>query len=224
MTAADKQLTSTTSAPPSVTESANLIAEIAQEFPKFRVLEKRNSQLSKCIDLFLKVITLGSQRHFMTRYRTVIGFTLYLPADWSETPEVERVIVLCHERVHLRQRRRYGMVPMALLYLLPFFPLGLAYGRARLEWEAYTETLRATAEFKGVKAMHSTKLRERIVSQFTSGAYGWMWPFKGQVNAWYDAALREIERNLPGPGVAPRQPSTQNDAEQRDLTHRIGSS
>ena len=70
---------------------------------------------------------------------------LYVPDRWEETDESTRLVTLCHERVHLRQRRRYGDIVMTFLYLVPFFPLGLAYGRARLEWEAYTETLRATA-------------------------------------------------------------------------------
>ena len=82
-----------------------------------------------------------------------------------------------HERVHLRQRRRYGDLVMTFLYLVPFFPLGLAYGRARIEWEAYTETMRATAELLGSDARDRTALRAHIVQQFTSGAYGWMWPF-----------------------------------------------
>jgi len=83
---------------------------------------------------------------------------------------------------------------MALLYLLPFFPLGLAYGRARLEWEAYTETLRATAELRGLAAAQDPRLRERIVSRFVGPAYGWMWPFRRQVERWYDAVLEELAR------------------------------
>ena len=72
-------------------------------------------------------------------------------------------------------------------------PLGLAYGRARIEWEAYTETLRAVRDLRGEEALRSSALKSRIVSQFTSAAYGWMWPFKAQVEAWYDAAVRQIE-------------------------------
>ena len=41
---------------------------------------------------------------------------------------------------------------MAFVYLVPFFPLFLAWGRARLEWEAYVETIRATAEVRGLDA------------------------------------------------------------------------
>ena len=50
--------------------------------------------------------------------------------------DIARTVLLRHERVHLRQRRRYGFLPFAILYLIPLLPLGLAYFRARFEWEA----------------------------------------------------------------------------------------
>jgi len=62
----------------------------------------------------------------------------------------------------------------------------------RIEWEAYSETLRASYELKGDAAVRSRSLREHIVSQFTGPGYGWMWPFRRQVEHWYDAVLRDI--------------------------------
>jgi hypothetical protein len=90
--------------------------------------------LSQAIDLALKLLTLGGQRAYLTHYHTVIGDTLYLPARWDETSAADKMITLRHERVHLRQRRRYGLPLMSLLYLLFPLPLFLAYGRARIEW------------------------------------------------------------------------------------------
>jgi hypothetical protein len=177
---------------PDVQSSAELIAEIADEFPGFRLVAKRESALSLALDRVLKVLTFGAQSQFLTHYHTVLGYRLYTPDTWATTPELERVIVLRHERVHLRQRRRYGFLLMAFLYLIPFLPLGLAYGRARLEWEAYRETLRATAELLGLDRARSPELRARIVERFTGGAYGWMWPFRSQVERWYDRALAEL--------------------------------
>lgn len=146
------------------------------------------------IDLALKVVTLGVQSRFLTHYHTVLGTTLYVPRSWSRASEVDRMIILRHERVHLQQRKRWGPWVMALLYLVPFFPLGLAYGRARLEWEAYTETLRATAEYLGLEALRSPCLRTTILNRFTGGDYGWMWPFRSQVERWYERAVREAEQ------------------------------
>jgi hypothetical protein len=173
--------------------SEGLIAEITREFPAFRLVSKRGNALSFLIDRLLRVLTFGAQRDYLTRYHTVLGYTLYTPLSWDTTEDVDRVIVLRHERVHLRQRRRYGMLLMSFLYLIPFFPVGLAYGRARLEWEAYEETLRATAELRGLESVRQGALRQTIIERFTGGAYGWMWPFPRQIRAWYDAALRELE-------------------------------
>ena len=79
---------------------------------------------------------------------------------------------------------------MAFVYLVPILPLGLAWGRARIEWEAYKETIRATAEVYGRAA--AERLRPEIVRRFTSADYGWMWPFPGAVGRWFEGALAEI--------------------------------
>ncbi len=176
--------------------SERVLAEIRSEFPTFRIVNKRESFLSQIIDIALKLVTLGQQREFLTNYHTVLGTTLYVPDSWPSASDVDRAILLRHERVHLRQRRRYGFPLMAFLYLVPFFPLGLAYGRAKIEWEAYTETLRATGELMGVDAARSPALRRRIVARFTGAAYGWMWPFPRQVERWYDTAIQQLENTL----------------------------
>src|SRR5690349_2427260 len=136
-------------------QSSRFIDEIRAEFPAFRIVPKRGHRLSSLIDLGLRLVTLNGQKSYLTRYFTVLGDTLYVPPTWDEMADVDRVILLRHERVHLRQRRRYGSALMTFLYLIPLFPLGLAYGRARIEWEAYTETLRATAELCGLSAARS---------------------------------------------------------------------
>jgi hypothetical protein len=169
------------------------ITEIRQEFPKFSIVPKDESLLSRLIDVALRIVTLGGQNRFITHYHTVIGYTLYVPASWNTLGDIDRCILLRHERVHLRQRKRYGFIGMAFIYLVPFFPLGLAYGRARLEWEAYVETLRATAELHGMPAAKATALRESIIQRFVGPDYGWMWPFRSTVARWYDEAVRVIE-------------------------------
>ena len=172
--------------------SERFLAEMKAEFPAFSIRPKRGDALSKAIDVALRIVTLNGQRQYLTHYHTVIGETLYVPETWEELQDLDRVILLRHERVHLRQRRRYGGPLMAFLYLLPFLPVGLAYGRARIEWEAYTETLRATAELRGLAVLQSPELRERIVRRFTGPDYGWMWPFRSVVEGWYDRVVREL--------------------------------
>ena len=169
-----------------------LLHQLEGEFPGFRIVPKRESRLNWLIDKLLKAITLGGQRTYLSRYHTVIGSTLYVPATWDEMSAVDKVILLRHERIHLLQRRRLTFLGLAFVYLVPWLPLGLAYGRAKLEWEAYTETLRATAELKGLEAAEASDLREHIIARFTGPDYGWMWPFPRQLNAWYDAVLQEL--------------------------------
>jgi hypothetical protein len=172
--------------------SARFIDDLRREFPSFRIVAKRGDTLSRLIDLALRLVTLGGQRHYLTKYHTVLGDTLYVPETWEKLEDLDRVILLRHERVHLRQRRRYGGALMTFLYLIPFLPLGLAYGRARIEWEAYAETLRATAELRGPEAARSPVLREQIIQRFTGPDYGWMWPFRSAVESWYDRVLNEL--------------------------------
>lgn len=166
--------------------------EMQRELGSLRIVHKENDPLSKLIDRLLRLVTLGGMSAYVSTYTTVLGRTIYVPEGWDRRSDVERYVTLRHEAVHFRQMKRYTMIGMALLYALPFFPIGLAYGRARIEWEAYAETLRAVAEVKGIEAARSEQLRAHIVKQFTGPAYGWMWPFPRAVNRWIDVELARI--------------------------------
>jgi hypothetical protein len=167
-----------------------LLAEILAEFPGFEVIPKRDSGLQRAISVALAVVTLGGQRHYMTRYHTVLFGKLYVPDVWARMSDDARYILLRHERVHLRQRRRMGDAAMAFVYLVPLLPLFLAWGRARIEWEAYIETIRATAEIHGLDA--ARQLEDEIVQRFTGPDYGWMWPFPGAVRRWFGQVIADL--------------------------------
>ena len=169
-----------------------LLDEIRAEIPGFRVVRKDTSRFQRMIGRALRILTLGGQDVYLTCYQTTIGRTVYVTADWDRLPAEQRWITMRHERVHLRQFRRYGLVVMTVLYLLVPLPLGLAWFRARLEWEAYAESIRAAAEVHGRAHVERGPFRERIVAQFVGGAYGWMWPFRTQVQRWYDDVLRSL--------------------------------
>jgi hypothetical protein len=176
-------------APPSRHEA--LLADIRAEFPNFAVVRKRGNALQIAIAVVLAIVTLGGQRHYLTRYHTVLFGKLYVPDVWDTMVDGARYILLRHERVHLRQRRRMGDVAMALLYLLPLLPLGLAWGRARIEWEAYVETIRATAELYGIDA--ARKLEDEMVRRYVGPDYGWMWPFPKTIRRWFRDAIADLE-------------------------------
>jgi hypothetical protein len=161
------------------------------EFPRFAVVPKHESALQRAIGVALAIVTFGGQRHYMTRYHTVLFGKLYVPDVWAQTDDDARYILLRHEHVHLRQRRRMGDLVMAFVYLVPFFPLFLAWGRARIEWEAYVETIRATAEVHGMDAARA--LEGEIVRRYVGPDYGWMWPFPGAIRGWFREVIADLE-------------------------------
>jgi hypothetical protein len=169
-----------------------LLDEIGTEFPRFRIVKKHESTFQRAIGAALTAVTFGGQRVYLTSYQTTIGFTVYVTPDWDTLPADQRYVTMRHERAHLRQFRRYTLVGMAFLYLLVPLPLGLAYCRARFEWEGYAESIRASAEVYGRAHVESAAFKENIVRQFTSGAYGWMWPFPRRVRAWIDAEIAAL--------------------------------
>jgi hypothetical protein len=173
------------------TRHGRLLAEMQVEFPDFAIRRKRESLLQRAIGLALRLVTLGGQRHYMSRYHTVLFGRLFVPDSWEAMDDDARYVLLRHERVHLRQRRRMGDLVMAIVYLLPLFPIGLAWGRARIEWEAYIETIRATAEVRGVAA--ARELEDEIVRRYVGPDYGWMWPFPRSVRRWFREVIADLE-------------------------------
>jgi hypothetical protein len=173
------------------TRCERLLADIRAEFPGFSIEPKRSSRLQRAISVALVLVTFGGQRHYLTRYHTVLFGKLYVPDAWDRMDDDARYILLRHERVHLRQRRRMGDVWMAIAYIFPFFPLFLAYGRARIEWEAYVETIRATAEVHGLDAARA--LEGEILRRYVGPDYGWMWPFPRVVRAWFGEVIADLE-------------------------------
>lgn len=170
-----------------------LLDEIRAEFPDFRVVRKHESRLHRAIHYGLMVATLGGMRTYLGSYQTTIGMTVYVTSDWDGREADERYVTMRHERVHLRQFRRYGLVGMALLYVLMPLPMGLAYFRARFEMEAYEETIRAAAALHGVEHVRTADFRGYIVRQFVGASYGWMWPFRRRVEAWYDRIVAALD-------------------------------
>ena len=59
--------------------SAALLDEIRAEFPSFEILPKRGSPLQRAIHRAPRVVTLGGQRVYLTRYHTVMFGKLWVP-------------------------------------------------------------------------------------------------------------------------------------------------
>jgi hypothetical protein len=169
----------------------DLLAEIKQEFPKFKLVHKRDSSLMKVIDLFLKVITFWKMRDFMRTFTTTIGCTVYVPSSWPMRPPKSRMIILRHERIHMRQRKRLWLW-YSLSYLLLPVPALWAYFRMKYEMEAYEESLRAVVEYYGTPSL-TPVLKEKYVAYFTGPSYFWTWPWRKRVERWYDGVIARLQ-------------------------------
>ncbi len=151
------------------TRYSNLVLELSQRWPRFRVREKRESRLMRVISTLLRPVN----PTFLDRYVTTIGFTVYMGADLVGTERGYHA--LRHEAVHVTQYERWGwLFSLSYLFALPtVFTM-----RAHWEFEAYAETIKARHEERRVV---SNLFLNRIADQFTSGAYLWMCPFRGYV-------------------------------------------
>lgn len=178
---------------------SSLCVELEAEFPRLRMQRKIDHWYWRWIAVFLKVVTFGKQTEFLSKFTTVVGLTVALgEVKWQEIQnrvsgwEDSLWATLMHERRHMRRFRQLGVTLCALLYLLVFFPVGLAWGRAWFEREGYTETLRCWYALDPEWAC-SAEAREWWIAQFTGPSYGWAWPFRKQVQRWFDTELVRLK-------------------------------
>lgn len=122
---------------------------------------------------------------FMTHYTTVIISVVYMPRALIGTDEAYGTLL--HERVHMRDCWRTGVLPFVLSYLF-VLPAGLTL-RSVWEMRGYAETLRLEAEDTG---KISAETLAHIERQFTGSSYFWMCPFPGLVRWWLDRVRRRI--------------------------------
>lgn len=160
-----------------------IVAELEQEFSTFRLRRKDRSWLMKVIyhGLLLRLWC----PYFMTHYTTVVISVVYMPHRLMGTAEGYRV--LRHERVHMRDCWRTGVLPFALSYLF-LLPLGITL-RSYWEMRGYAESMRVEFEETG-DISHETL--DHIAEQFTGSAYLWMCPFPGLVRRWLQRVRRRI--------------------------------
>ena len=172
---------------------SELQQQVAVEFPSYREVRKVDSWLMKAIGSFLWGITLGRMSSFMRDFITTIGTTVYVPEGWGNMPDHERMIILRHERVHMRQRAKYGSFIFSLAYLAFPLPCVFAYARMKFEQEAYAESLKATVELlvMGEQLIQTPEWRVRHVGYFTQAAYFWTWPWRRGIDKWFDSAVKD---------------------------------
>src|SRR5687768_5779365 len=88
----------------------SLLADLAREFPGFRIIRKDESAFQRAIHLVLVGLTFGAMRRYLDAYHTTLGQTVYVIPSWDEQCYDRRYVTLRHERVHMRQFRRFTRI------------------------------------------------------------------------------------------------------------------
>lgn len=163
-------------------------------YPGFNVVKKSDSLLMKTINVILLVITFGMMRDFMTGFATTIGRTVYVSDRWYDMHPLSNAAILRHEGVHMAQESKDGSIVFKLKYLFWIVPFLFAKGRRDYEMEAYEESMRAHAKYFGIDVIEDVEYKEMLISYFTSSKYFWMWPWRKDLEVWYDSTVEKIKR------------------------------
>ncbi|MBM3194135.1 MAG: hypothetical protein FJZ60_00040 [Chlamydiae bacterium] len=177
-------------------EYEKIIFDTKNEFTDFEIISKNKSAFMKIIDAALKIITFGQMKNFMTGFITTIGNKVYVPGAWEDNTLTSKAEIIRHERIHMRQAKRYGRFLFSLLYLALPLPTVFAYFRKKFEQEAYEESLKALYEYHG-ESVFTPRLKNFFISHFVSANYFWMWPWKKDLEKWYDAAVEKAKSRQP---------------------------
>jgi len=165
----------------------------------------------RILSAVILVLTFGYV-NMLKKFWTTIGNVVYVPKRVDAKGRVFRYgdlpytdyRTLSHEMVHVRQfykwgfpgikgGRAVGVVLVGLYYFFVFFPVGLAYGRYRLEREAYLGGLLAAKSI----GLEIPPLMEKAIRYCsTSPEYLWMWPFPRSVRRWFEYQLEERSHSV----------------------------
>jgi hypothetical protein len=164
---------------------------IREEFPDFKMVPKMESRFMRALHTAAKIVTFGKMDRFLAM-TTTVGSTVYLTSAWDSLSKVKQEEVLLHERIHMRQMKKFGLVPFLLLYLAFPLPFLLAYFRTKFEQEAYAESMRHKAAVEGIRALERDDYREKMIQHFTSSTYGWMWCRRSDIEIWYARTVASL--------------------------------
>jgi hypothetical protein len=172
-----------------------LLAQAQKEFGLV-IEEKADHWYWRVLGALLTLVTFGKV-DFMNSFFTTIGNKIGTTPSWDRLYDGEKYEILLHELEHVKQYKAagfgnvwFGFVVASIGYLFLPFPIGLAWCRASMEMAGYTQTIRALIQLYGVQVALLEK--SRIVSQFTSVNYLFMWPFKGYVERWFDETVKKV--------------------------------
>ena len=158
----------------------NYMEGLKTEFPGLKIHEKR----ARWLDWIFHLPLIKKLEWYNATQ--AIGKSIYLSDQWDNFTSESQMGILLHERQHLLQFQKYGVFLMAILYLFVFFPVGLAYFRAKFERQGYAQSVLAKVRYHGATKGVYDQCKEMYLRTFTTSFYFWTWPFKKQVLAWFE--------------------------------------
>lgn len=158
---------------------ASYLIQLKKEFPSLKIGKRKPWWLN----LIFKAPFIKKLKWF--NFTQTIGTNIWLAEDWNCYNSRHQMITLRHERIHLLQFQKYGLIGMIILYLFLFFPIGLAYFRAKFEREAFAESMKAKIEYYGITTEVQDSSRKTYLRNLTGSAYLFPWPFKKVILNWF---------------------------------------
>ena len=173
-----------------------LCAKLKEEFPDLQMGHKREIWYHWVLHVVAMIFTLFFNRTYINFFTTTFKNRVH----WGDKhhdriqtgTDLDRVWeCLMHEREHLRQFDRYGMLLMGLMWIIP--PFLFCYWRAqKIELPGYTESIRAKFQTSRQWVEHP-EYKKWWVKQFTGPNYLWMWIRRKQVEGWFDQELLRLQ-------------------------------
>ncbi|MHA1339568.1 MAG: hypothetical protein ACTSRZ_05305 [Promethearchaeota archaeon] len=195
-----------------------LIRDIKKEFPNFAIINKGSSRFSKMLGRLV-----FWNKEFNTHYITTIGPKIFVHSGdintdksstkksankietpesgkagrnlgWPKTSYKRKYAIMLHERIHIRQESRFGLIVWTLLYMLFPFPTKIAYLRKKWEQEAYEIDIYLALKEKGREYVLSEKFLNNILKQFCGTFYFYTWYSRKAIIKWVLKTIQKIEK------------------------------
>jgi hypothetical protein len=158
---------------------SSYILQLKKEFPKLQIQEKKSAVMKFFFSLPI------IKRFRLQEYTQAINNTIWLSCNWSKLTSFKKLSILKHEREHLLQFQKYGPILMSILYLFIFFPIGLAYFRAKFERQGLIRNMEMYVEHFGNNSKTMNICRDKYMRVLCGPSYLYAWPFKKAVTKWF---------------------------------------
>ena len=168
---------------------------IRSQISKFEIRDKKDSLMMRLLSRLLFF-----NKNFLANYVTTIYPKVYVPKlPWKEKDPISAMATLAHEYVHLKDRKRMGLL-FNFLYLFPqnlvFFSLLGIFNpwwylcllcalpipsptRAWLEYRGYRMTMFVYEHFGAMRNIDD--FIDWIAEHFSNSTYYWMFPAKSYI-------------------------------------------